>query len=278
MKNRRHVSPSRKRIGAAEILNAAFKRKRIQRPEYSKRALARDLGVSPAFVTNLFKGKKTLPNSRLLDIIRILELDIHERNRLIEIVALGNIPSGVLGAQRGAKMILGDRHVHEGPNMHLLANWYNLALLEGLDLEPPHNTIAALKKRLRLTNSQIENALDCLIKTGTVEVENGQFRKVAAHLYIPSGRSKKEIRQFHEKMILKAREQLMTRNSDQDFQRRLITGFTFSVDQDDIEELKAMIMKFLNSLSRKATKVRGTDIFQCNLQFFPLTAEIDGED
>ena len=62
-------------MNAGAILKLYFDRKRVSTPAYSLRALARDLKVSPAYVSQVFNGKKPLPESRLAEIIRILDLD-----------------------------------------------------------------------------------------------------------------------------------------------------------------------------------------------------------
>ena len=274
MQSNQSPANRKNQLQIAKILTKAFGRKQAARPEYSRRSLARDLGVSPAFVTNVFKGKKSLPLARLTKIARHLELDIHERDRVLELVAREAFPTGLpafYGRQNSSDSVIGNRQVHDGPNTHLLSNWYIIAILEGIGLKSPHNSIAALRERFRLTQRQMDEALECLLQAGVIEMKDGTPKRIGSHLYIPSGRSKKEIRSYHEKMILKAREELAQKISDTDFHRRLITGFTFSVHQDDIESLKANVLKFLDSFSRKATGKKGTDVFQCNIQFFPLT-------
>ena len=60
---------------AHEILKLYFERKKLTNPSYSMRALARDMNVSPAYVSTILSGKKQVAVSRLKDFIKVLDLD-----------------------------------------------------------------------------------------------------------------------------------------------------------------------------------------------------------
>ena len=54
-----------------EILNLYFERKKLTNPNYSMRALARDMNVFPASISTILSVKRTLADCRLKDFIKI---------------------------------------------------------------------------------------------------------------------------------------------------------------------------------------------------------------
>ncbi len=263
---------SRKRV--QKILSAAFHRKQAAKPGYSQRALARDLGVSAAFVTKILSGKKNPPRSRLKTLSHLLELDLHDRSSLFQEVYLKQSGAESLPFFSRRK-ILKKRKTADVVNRSLITKWWNLALLEGLALQAPFNEPNLLRERLGLRQAEFESAMRCLIEQGVVELREGKYQKRDSHLYLPTGRSKKEVRDFHEQMIQLARTELTGKTADADFHRRLITGFTFSLNPALIEPLKEKILTFLDELATEATEGDCTEVYQCNLQFFPLTKQIN---
>lgn len=258
-------------INIGKILNRAYQRKRNSNPHYSQRALARDIGVTPAFVTNMLKGKKIPPLKRLNIIFKKLELDISERAYITKILVFK--PEAISSKKyldyTDDNKIL-KRKISLTNNRGFLSKWWNVAILEGLTLESPYNQPEFLKKSLGLTNQQWESAINCLKEEDLIYEEDGQYYKKDLHTYFPAGRPKKEFRDFHEQFILKAREELTTKISDEDFSRRLITGFTFAMNHSFTEQLKEKIMNFLDELSTEASQGTCQEIYQCNVQFYPL--------
>ena len=239
----------------SQILRSALKRKQAARAGYSLRALARDLEVSAAFVCNIMSGKRHLPKERLKDFCHFLELEVLEREELIKSVVLDGFSLRILSQRHRPEQKLKTRKSADTIDGGFLSSWVHIAILEGLTLSPPHNDPDELRARLGLTIGQFNDSLKILLKAGMITESKGRFKKREEHLYVVAGRSKKEIRAFHEMMILKAREELTTKTSSEDFQRRLINGFTIAVNAE-------------------ASEGDCTDVYQYNLQFFPLTKKL----
>jgi len=87
-------------VGYGCGFTAAFRRKKAVHPGYSLRALARDLGVSPAFVSNVFSGKRKPPRDRLEKLCYSLELDVLEKEVVIKALVLDPFSAKVVRAER----------------------------------------------------------------------------------------------------------------------------------------------------------------------------------
>lgn len=161
----------------AALLKSAFKRKKASHPGYSLRALARDLGVSPAFVSNILAGKKMPPKDRLEQLSYCLELDLLEREQLVKYVRLDGFSVKVLGKRPQRDKNLKVRRTSEASNEHVLSSWMNLAVLEGLTLKEPYNDLSALRLRLGISVAELKRALANLHAAGVIEERDGQWCK-----------------------------------------------------------------------------------------------------
>jgi uncharacterized protein (TIGR02147 family) len=257
----------------AALLKSALKRKKLNSPSYSLRALARDLGVSAPFVSNVVSGKRFLPMERLNDFARILELDVHERELLMRATleqSFGPAPTDF--SSRKSRSNLGVRKTTEVRTKNLLSDWANLAVLEGLTLTPTSNQADDLRTRLGLTSPQFKDAIATLSELGLItKVQDGSYRKNDEHLYVAGGRSRKEVRDLHQMMIAKASAELRNKSAQEDYTRRLINGFTMAVNPSHIERLKIKIIEFMDQISQEASTGPCSEVYQLNLQFFPLT-------
>lgn len=252
---------------AEGILQAALKRKQQRQPAYSLRAFARDLGVSPAFASKLINGQKAPPKERLEKLSFLLELDVLEKEALVKDVLLDSFGEKVLSRAQAAKK---GRKTVEAPSGSMLSSWANLAVLEGLTLEAPHNDPSVLGARLGLSTSQVARSLETLSQLGLIEKGEEGWKKKEQHLYVAGGRSKSEVRAFHTQMIEKAKGELL-KTSQADYDRRLINGFTMALNPEHMHRLKSKIIQFLDDLSREASEGPTSEIYQCNMQLFPLS-------
>lgn len=254
----------------AEVLQAALRRKKQVNPAYSLRALARDLGVSAAFASKMMAGQKLPPKDRLEKLSFLLELDVPEKEALVKAVRLDPFSARVLG---DAKRKTSPRKTSEAPARDILGHWANLAVLEGLTLDAPHDDPGALAERLGLSAGEMKKVLGTLARAGLIEEVDGTWCKRDQHLYVAGGRSRAEVRAFHLMMIEKAKAEL-GKTGQEDFDRRLINGFTIAVNPEHLERLKSKIIDFLDELSREAAEGEPREVYQCNMQFFPLTKKL----
>lgn len=260
---------------SAELLKDAFKRKALRKSGYSQRALARDLGVSAAFVTNILTGRKFPPRllvSRLLD---ILEMDSIEKQEYAKKLTLEKEKSGQLSALLGAtfqssRAVRGAR-VNIAAARGFLSRWYNFAVLEIFSTPTASRGIEGIAKALGLKKHEVSDAVDILLREELITKTETGYKKANDHLYIPTAKSRVEMRNLHAQMIDKAKAELLTKTSEYDFSRRLITGFTFTCRPEDVEEMKNRLHQFLSQLTAEFSAGDCSQVYQINAQLFPLT-------
>ncbi len=65
-----------------------FVKAKRQEKEISLRKLAEELGIVPAYMSDIEKGRRYPPDKKLDDIARILNLDGDEKNKLLDMAAM----------------------------------------------------------------------------------------------------------------------------------------------------------------------------------------------
>lgn len=257
------------------ILSRALKRKQSANSLYSQRAFARDLGVSSAFVTKLLTGQRTLPLNRFRKLARLLEMDSTEQDEYLRAMIFHSLKSPELRALMQERSFtvpskMGKYARQEKRRFHVLEDWYNLAVLDlatCVDFNPDPKIIA---RRLGITALQASESLSCLVRLGLLRHTEGTYEKTDKDVFFPAARSQDLIRNYHRQMIRKAYDSL-GKKTEEDFESRLITGFTIAANPEHMEKLKKMIFDFASEAGEQFSSGECSEVYQLNIQLFPLT-------
>lgn len=255
------------------ILLRAFKAKLANNSAYSQRALARDLSVSPAFVTKVFTGEKPVPTKRYKKFFQVLNMDITMQSQFIRSVVLESLPSIELrhmakNAFKSEGHLENYRH-ESSKQFNILKNWYNIPILNYLTCDGQGHSVADISAYFGIPEKDVQNALLELQKIELVQQIDGVWSKISLHNYFPTTKSSEIIRDYHRQMIKKSYEQLGN-TTEMDFEKRLITSFSIATNPEHIDDAKKMIADFLSELSAHLSEGPCQDVYQCNVQFFPL--------
>lgn len=261
-------------LAVHDILKIYFERKRLTFPQYSLRALARDLKVSPAYASSILSGKRDLPEKRLEDFIKNLELDD------IAVLQLKNIispPEKKLPPYSNKQLKDDDLDFFkkykplDKNKYEILNNWYNIAILDLTTTNDFQNNPKWIAKRLNISQLEVEFAIENLKRLGMLSEKDGVLYKEENKLRFPTKMSQTVIRKFHKQMIKKAYEELDLKISEEEFSKRLISGSTFTVKKEKFQLLKEKLHQVIYEMTTIATEDSGEDVYQLNVQFFPLS-------
>ena len=258
----------------AEILRECLAEKMHKNGRYSARAFARDINVSPAFISMLLAGKKKLSLDRAQQIASALEMSERKRNNFLRTVALSSLPTRT-SSQNIENLLFNRRDRQEifpieTDQFKFFNNWYNIAILDLTGCDNFKSDVAWIANRLQLSPILVKDAVDRLIRLNLLKKENGKLKKTNDHISIPTHAPENTVRNFHQQMIDKAKENLNSQTQT-DFKRRDISAITFSIDPRKVEEAKKLINDFKNQISDFLTEGKCTEVYQLNMQFFPLT-------
>lgn len=257
-----------------EILNIYFERKKMANPSYSLRALARDLTLSPAYVSTILSGKKALPEARLKYFIKILELDDIAILQLKSALSpKKTIDKEIDGLRLGSDEInfLNKYKPLDKKKYEILNNWYNIVIMDLTTCNGFKNDPSWIARALGINQLEVEMAIENLKRHNLLEEINGKLQKVDLKLRFPTCSSQVVIRKFHKQMIKKAYEELDKRTEENELNNRLVVGATFAINHDKLDLLKEKIQNVLYEVSSSASEGPCQSVYQLNIQFFPLS-------
>ena len=259
---------------AHEILKLYFERKKLTNPSYSMRALARDLNVSPAYVSTILSGKKKVAESRLKDFIKVLDLDdiatlqlkhaLYPEDKKTNHVNKEQLNSDDIDFFNKYKPL--DKKKYD-----ILNDWYNIAIMDLTTCKDFINDPAWIANKLKISQLEVEIAIENLKRLGLLDYVDGKLQKLEIKLRFPTKVSQTVIRKFHKQMIKKAYDELDSKIDDADFSNRLISGTTFALNPEKIDLLKQKIQNALYEVASMASEGPCESVYQFNIQFFPLS-------
>lgn len=263
----------RSELKTHQILVRAFESKKIKNPSYSRSALARDLGVSPVFVTKILTGKKDVPTSRFKKLFQVLEMDVSLQARFMKATILNALPSEELKDLASSTFLVDSKMENYGnepsKKFSILKKWYHIPILTYLTCQSLESSALAISKHFGITEKEVSDSLAQMQELGLIEKKDGSWIKIVPHSFFPTTKSQDDVRNHHRQMIQKAFNELSKTQSD-DFERRLITGFSIAVDPKNLPKAKKMIFDFLSEVSHTLSDGECKDVYQCNVQLFPF--------
>ncbi len=257
-----------------DILNSFINLKKKKRPHYSNAALARDLDISGAFLSSILIGKKSIPPSLALKLVEKLNMDDYSKNEFLKGIICAKYSNSIF------ESILNDINTNEistylpifDDQTSILGKWYYIAILELINCSNFIEDISFLANKLNISNDQTREALLVLEnEKAIIRDEKGNLIKSENYLRIPTIKTSELIREFHLQMIDQATQELKSKTSDNDYCRRLISGITFTANPDLFEECKKEIENAIHQVSSKFSRGNCTEVYQLNVQLFPLT-------
>jgi uncharacterized protein (TIGR02147 family) len=264
----------------SHFLREAYLKRRSHNPAYSTRAFARQLGVSQPFLSLLLNDKRRLALDTAIRISGILQMEDATREEFLVAVAMHS-----QNDQR-SKAFLFDRLLNGAASQEALhrasldldrrkalGDWHSVALLDLVTTDGFDPAPRWIARRLGVSEHQVIDSLERLLRLGLIEKTGSGYRKVDRHLYTDTERSEECIRGFHRQVIGKALEQLDL-PGEKDFRRRDISCMSFAIDPSKLDQARKRIRKFKDDMSKLLTQGEITEVYQMNVQLFPLTAEI----
>ncbi len=256
-------------MSTSQILKNAFARKKRKNPGYSLRALARDLGISPSFLSRIMNGKRLLSRPLLDSAIKVLQLDQVASRALREAVF------------HDAKLSLPKMTERPNPKIEkyaelsskefsLLEVWHALPLLDLVTCSDFESDTKWMAQRLGISEVHVKSTLHLLTEMGLIENTNGKLKRTENHIRFPTTQSHALIRHHHELKIQKALTYLKTQK-DKDFELRHFSGVSFAADPLKIPKARERLYQALYEVAELLDEGSCTEVYQLNLQLFPLT-------
>ncbi len=246
----------------SEFLKEIYLEKKDKNPAYSISAMARDLEISQSLLSLVLSGKRNLSSKKLIQVSNKLKFNTQQTEKLFNISRYENITN----PEKKEALYL------EVDKFKYIYNWYHLAILDLVTLKSFRPHYAWIAKALGIEQIEVQDAVERLQRLGLLEInEKNEWINTNMRLIIPTKNSKASIRNFHLQMMKKAMDEL-SKTSQKDFLRREISGITLTLAPEKLEIAKKRIRQFKQEMYDLLDDEDCKEIYQLNIQFFPLTS------
>lgn len=244
-------------------------RKRLN-PRYSSRAMARDLGLSAAFYSQLMSGKRSLSVESAELIARRLNWTAKKRKAFlllaqIERTKSPELKSSLAREYRNSKVPVRERSGFRRLKLdafNLISEWYHYALLELTELAGFQADADWIAQKLEIPVEAAKAAIDRLIRLGLLSTSWAKLESDYRIGDIPS----EAIRNFHRQML-----HLATRALDkQPPEERDFSGCTVALDPQKLPQIRELIRNFQKELMELTAEGEKTAVYQMSMQLFRL--------
>lgn len=254
-----------------EILKQHFERKKITHPSYSLRRMARDIKISPSFLSAVLSGKKKIPLSRLRKLVKVLGMDEVSCLQLKRALEYPNKKSkNPDEITQEDKNFLKKYYTIPNTSSYFLKHWYRVALLDLTKIEGFKNDTGWIAEKLGISNIEVALTIDVLLELKLLKYNQGRLEKTHKKINFPTKQTSLIVREFHQQMIHKAHKEL-EKSDSKSFNKRLITGATVLISAEKIEKIKEDLNQYLYELVDDLSDSLNEELYQINFQFFPLT-------
>lgn len=233
-------------------------------PSYSLRSFAKALQIQSSALTEMLNGKRTITKKSIEKLGFIMGLSLEEMNFYLS--QGKKSPQEVENSESQAhyRQLNLDQY-------SLISDWYHYAIIELIKVESfrPDNTWIA--KALGLTKSQVNIAVERLLRLGLIEqTESGDLKDTSSGFStnIASNLTSTGSKQLQKQILEQSIEALM----NVPLEERNHTSMTMAIDPKHLPEAIKRLTKFRRELCEYLeSQGNPTEIYQLSLSLFPIT-------
>ncbi|WP_409479413.1 TIGR02147 family protein [Pseudobdellovibrio sp. HCB154] len=238
------------------LLKTEFESRRKKNSQFSLRAFSRWLGLSPAQVSQIMSGKRTITTKSFAKISDKLSLSPFEQKKYMY-ATKGKQPS----QDQQKKKLAEDQ-------FRLIADWYHMAILSLTRVKEAKSDSRWIAQQLGITVQQANEAMSRLVRLGCLQLKP-EFKQIGEPFEVTSDIPSTAIRKYHQQCLQLASEKI----EQVSLEKRQIQSLNFPMSLKTLPKFKILIDTFLDdalTLTEKSDKQQ-EEVFQLNVQLIPVT-------
>lgn len=217
-------------------------------PNYSLRAHAQQLGISPGSYSEFVSGRRRISDKKALEIARKLQLDPAAQELLEQLAS-------------SERVVLPDEQ------FQMIRDWHYFAILSLLECHTPPTSNEEISQRLGLTRELTDTSIQKLIEMKLLyQNADGSLAITGLSYFTNDGIPSTVIRSAHHeglKLAAKAIDEIAT--DERDF-----TSLTFSGNSRQIAKAKKEVRRCLDKVSQIMGHSQKDQVYRLSIQLFPL--------
>lgn len=241
-----------------DFINSEYQKRKERNPNYSLRSFARWLSVSPAQLSQMMTGKRSITLKTMKKINDRLGLSPASSQDLVQtLLKQKNIlqPDAV----RKVKDLKEDE-------FRFVSEWYHLAILSLTKVKGAKSDPRWVSRRLGIKVEEANQALLRLERMGVLELKPG-FRQIGEPFEVISDIPSAAIQKYHKQNLSLAMEKI----ESVEVGARQFQSITFPMSPVLVKTLKKEIDDFLSRAFDQSQSSIPTEVYNLNVQLFPVT-------
>jgi len=240
-------------------------------PQYSLRAFARDLEISPQVLSNVIGGKKNISSEVAIEIARKLGLSEEETSYLHDLVELSKAKSEALREVIRYRLSRYESNkafrTLQEDIFSIISDWHHYAILELSFVDDFRSDPVWIAKRLGIAPAVVRKAIERLVRLEILEERHGTLIKTDVNLATTQDVPSAAIRKLTVQLLAKAGEAL----EEQPLADRDFGTMTMAIDSKKLPHAKKMIRRFRRDLMTYLESGERTEVYSFASQLFRIS-------
>ncbi len=260
-----------------DILSSILEERQKINSKYSLRAFSRSLDFDSARLSRVLNGKQGLSLTAANTLAKKIGFSESETEIFTLMVLSSDARSKKVRTESKFKLLSlrktsgWSQKDLKVKDYEILREWYNIAILEMVELDRFINDEKWIADELDITPLLVRKSLSKLLKIGVLKEKHGKLFKTQKILKIDPGIAHDFMKSFYEQLLQKAKESIYMQN----LRERHLTSVTICLDKQDVEVLAEEINKFRSKFNELAeslakNKKKKHHVYCLTTQFFKL--------
>ena len=241
-------------------LSTILAQRKVKNTHYSLRAFARDLELSPAYLSLVLNKKTPLKDEKIKQIIPKIFKD--KKTQTYWLNQLKEIPHRFF--------YKGDIPTYQKVSPKIKIKWVHYAILECFNLKNFESNTQWISKQLGISIEDVERSLDELLTIGALIEKDGKLIHQDISFSIYDGSTDDDKKNLQKNYLQ------MSQHAIDDFplSKRDHSSMTIAINEEHISHIKNRIKNFRRELCCELNKLsnnQADQVYQMQFSVFPLT-------
>jgi uncharacterized protein (TIGR02147 family) len=254
----------------ADFLKKEYLRRLDRNPNYSLRAFARDLELSPSRLSESLNLNKGLSVKTIQKISTQLKLK-KKAQELLRDLCLAHSHKNKGVRNQAIERVQNSKKENEyrridDEKFKVISDWYHSAILEMTHLKNFKNETNWIARKLGIAPLQAQAAIDRLTQLGLLKNEDGRLIATPEIMRTSSPVPSSAIRKFHRQMIEKSYRSLQ----EDEMNQRDLNSMILALPKERLPEFREQIQIFMKQFWEWNANLEKDQLYALNIQLIPI--------
>lgn len=247
-----------------EIMRGQWDEIKKTNPQYSLRSFAKKLDLDPSTLSQVLRGKRDLPATHIQRIISRLKLSPEDQKNFLKTLDPYSLQSYSHNRYLNTPTIDDQNNQIVVKILEELDYGALFALVGTKEFKPDPSWMAY---RLKLTEKRVNEVLENLLSIGLIIKTEDSYVKGSADLKTSDNVTNLALQKAHATEL----ELAQTALREVPIELRDFTSMTLAIDTKKIKEAQVLIRAFLKQMDELLETEDADEVYQMNVQLFPLS-------